>query len=173
MRTQVLFIGGRSGVGKTSAALALHALLKSRDIRHAVIEGDYLDLAHPEPWTTFPAFGLAERNLAAVWANFRELEYRRLIYTNTASVVSIAALAAAMGDDPDVAAVLLRADTLSIESRLAQRERGDELQRHVESSARSAAWLDAEAPRAVVRLDTDGKTPEQVAECLLAQVGWT
>jgi hypothetical protein len=38
-----------SGVGKASAASALHALLKGRDIRHAVIEGDYLDLAHPEP----------------------------------------------------------------------------------------------------------------------------
>ena len=47
---EVLFIGGRSGVGKTSAALELHALLTALDVRHAVIEGDNLDLAHPAPW---------------------------------------------------------------------------------------------------------------------------
>ncbi|MFC0681616.1 adenylyl-sulfate kinase [Lysobacter korlensis] len=62
-RSEVVLVGGRSGVGKSTAALALHSVLAERGITHAVIEGDALDLAHPAPWE----HGLAERNLAAVW----------------------------------------------------------------------------------------------------------
>ena len=110
MATQLLLIGGRSGSGKTQAASELHALLAGEDVRHAVIEGDYLDLAHPTPWEHH----LAERNLAAVWANYRELGYERLIYSNTIAPLQAAELAAAMGDDPVVTVVVLSAsnDTL-------------------------------------------------------------
>ena len=90
-RSEVLFIGGRSGVGKTTAALALHGLLTALDVRHAVIEGDNLDLAHPAPWRHPVPWnhGLAARNLAAMWHNYRVLGYRRLIYTNTVAVREI------------------------------------------------------------------------------------
>lgn len=47
---QVIFIGGGSGVGTSTTAFALHVLLSEQDVRHAVIEGDGLDLAHPAPW---------------------------------------------------------------------------------------------------------------------------
>lgn len=69
--SRVIFIGGRSGVGKSAASFALHDLLSDLDVRHAVIEGDALDLAHPAPWE----HRLAERNLAAVWANYLEVGY--------------------------------------------------------------------------------------------------
>ena len=44
--------------------------------------------------------GLAERNLAARWANYRALGYRKMIYTNTASVFGnvLSELTVAMGD---------------------------------------------------------------------------
>ena len=38
--SEVLLIGGRSGAGKTSIALAVHEVLARDGIRHAVIEGD-------------------------------------------------------------------------------------------------------------------------------------
>ena len=56
---------------------------------HAVIEGDNLDLAYPPPWQ----HGLAEANLRAMSRNYRALGYRRLIYTNTLSVIRSDALA--------------------------------------------------------------------------------
>jgi hypothetical protein len=93
-------------VGTTTVAHALHRLLAERDVRHAVIEGDLLDLAHPAPWE----HGLAERNLAAVWSNYRDLGYRRLA---------------------------------------------------------------AEAPESVLRLPTDGRTPEALAVDLAALIGWS
>src|SRR5674476_417564 len=130
MTTHVLLIGGRSGSGKTQAASELHALLAREDVRHAVIEGDYLDLAHPAPWEHH----LAERNLAAVWANYRELGYERLIYSNTIAPLQAAELAAAMGDDPVVTAVLLSASNDTTYARLAGRESGAELQEHLRRS---------------------------------------
>ncbi|KQO64928.1 hypothetical protein [Curtobacterium sp. Leaf261] len=169
--SEVLFIGGRSGVGKTSAAAALHVLLTSLDVRHAVIEGDTLDLAHPAPWAEGHA--LAEQNLAAIWANYRALGYRRLVYTNTVSVLEARHLSAAMGDDPRVVAVLLHADDTTTAARLAGREHGPELERSIAKSAAAARHLESAADGDVDRLDTAGRTPEQVAEALLARAGWT
>src|SRR6478735_7976519 len=112
---ELLVIGGRSGVGKSTAAFALHALLRADDVSHAVIEGDALDLAWPRPWE----HRLSMRNLAAVWANYRDLGYRRLVYTNTVAVLEADELAAAMGGSPRVTCVLLTASDAVADARLA------------------------------------------------------
>ena len=168
-RSQVLFIGGRSGVGKSSLASELHALLTTADIKHCVVEGDALDLAHPPPWE----FGLAERNLAAIWQNYRALGYRRLIYTNTVSVLETAALTSAMGDDPVVIAVLLTASDETASQRLRQREQGSALHQHLERSSQRAIELDHSAPAWVHRLNTDGRKVETLARQTLLWTGWT
>lgn len=170
----MLFIGGCSGVGKTSAALELHALLTALDVRHAVIEGDVLDLAHPAPWMHPSPWkhGLAARNLAALWQNYRTLGYRRLIYTNTVSVRETAELAEAMGDGPLVHAVLLRGSESSVASRLAGRESGPALTQHLARSREAAAALDLHAPEWVHRVSTDGRTAADVAARLLALTRW-
>ncbi|MEV6276825.1 hypothetical protein [Nocardia sp. NPDC051832] len=104
--TEVLFIGGRSGVGKSSVGYEVHAQLSAAGVRHCLIEGDFLDMAAYPP---MDSRGLAERNLAAMWANYRALGCRRMIYINTASVVAdvVESLAAAMGDHPVAAGILL------------------------------------------------------------------
>ncbi|MBT0994030.1 ATPase [Cellulomonas sp. DKR-3] len=167
-RSHLVLIGGRSGVGKTSTLHALHALLTEADVRHAVIEGDYLDLAHPAPHE----HRLTERNLRAVWAGYRELGYRRLVYTNTVSPRYADDLAAAMGDEPRVTAVLLTADDEAAHHRLAQRETGDELARHVERSDRAAVELERGCPPSVHRLDTTTADPSAVARQIAVLAGW-
>ena len=167
-RSEVLFIGGRSGVGKTSAALALHAELARRDIRHAVIDGDNLDLAYPVPWEHH----LAEKNLAAIWTNYRTFGYRRLIYVNTVSVIESETLARAMGDDPTITSVLLRASDEQTDERLAQREHGIELARHSNRSRVAAVRLDDEAPSTVHRIETDGLGIPEVAKIIVDILGW-
>lgn len=57
----------------------LNSQLTALKVKHCVIEGDNLDLAFPQPWE----HNLAQRNLAAIWANYRALGYGRMIYTNT------------------------------------------------------------------------------------------
>ncbi len=59
--------------------------LAQADVRHCLIEGDNLDMAHPPPWERGQP--LAELNLAAMWRNYRTFGYQRLIYTNTAAVL--------------------------------------------------------------------------------------
>jgi len=157
--SRLLVIGGRSGVGKSSVAFALHDLLAADRVRHAVIEGDALDLAWPEPWE----HRLAERNLAAMWSNYRALAYHRLVYTNTVSVLHADALAAAMGDGPIVTAVLLTAADSTARARLAGREHGAALAAHVERSDAAARALDEGAAAHVHRVATDGRDVVDVA----------
>lgn len=78
--TQALVLGGRSGVGKSTVALEVSRILAAADVAHALIEGDALDQAHPEPWRQ--GIPLAERNLAAVWRNYRDADWTRVILTN-------------------------------------------------------------------------------------------
>jgi hypothetical protein len=54
----------------------MHAQLSAAGVRHCLIEGDNLDLAYPPPHV----HGLAEQNLAAMWASYTALGYRRMIY---------------------------------------------------------------------------------------------
>lgn len=171
--TSALFLGGRSGVGKSTVALALHELLASRQVRHALIEGDNLDLAYPEPWIAYPNASLSEANLSAMWTNYRALGYRRVIYTNTVSVLQMPSLAQALGGDVHSVGVLLRASDRCVEERLRSREEGEALTRHVQRSATAASRLDAETPSEVHRIETNGKTPLEIAEQILELSGWT
>jgi len=169
MHTDVIFIGGRSGVGKSSVAAEASRLLGLADIRHAVIEGDNLDQAHPQPWRS--GIPLAERNLAAMWANYREIGYSRLIYTNTVSVLQIAELSAALGGEVRSTAVLLTATDAAAAARLAKREIGTALAEHVTRSAAAAQRLDESAEHAV-RVATDGRTIAEIARDVLERAGW-
>lgn len=168
MRSEVLLIGGRAGVGKTSLAAELHHQLSVRQVKHAVIEGDNLDLAYPPPWE----HGLAEQNLAAIWQNYRVLGYRRLIYTNTVSVLQSADLARAVGDDPLVRAVLLTASDNTAWARLQGREIGAGLELHLERSRQRATQLDLAAPPWVQRFGTDGRTIGELGAEVLTWLGW-
>lgn len=172
MRSHVLFISGRSGVGKSTAALALHERLVALDIRHAVIEGDFLDLAHPAPHLAFPEVNLAEHNLAGMWSAYRSLGYHRLIYTNTAAVLTLPSLTAAMGDDPLVTAVLLRSSDGHTRPRLERRNHGAIDSSLFGRSVAMASRLDEEAPASVHRIDTDDLDPLNVADNLLALTAW-
>lgn len=150
----------------------MHELLKQRNVEHALIEGDNLDLAHPAPHVAYPDADLARRNLRSMWQNYLDLGYRRLIYTNTASVLESADLAGAMGDEPDVTAVLLRATDSSTRRRLSERAPGTASADDITHSIRTAKLLDDGAPTAVHRIDTDDVNPMQLAEQLLDLLDW-
>jgi hypothetical protein len=168
--TEVLLIGGRSGVGKSIVGGEMHAQLSAAGVRHCLIEGDNLDLAYPPP----QEHGLAEQNLAAMWANYAALGYRRMIYTNTASVLEkvITDLTAAIGGNPRVTAVLLRCSNATAHQRLSQRDIGTALDWHLERSAMMARRLDEDAPPWVHRLDTDSQTVADVASQIIELAGW-
>jgi hypothetical protein len=169
IRSEVLLIGGRSGVGKTSVANEIHVQLSAAGVWHCLTEGDNLDLAYPPPWE----HGLAERNLAMMWRNYRALGYHRLIYTNTVSVRFIDQLAAAMGDGPRVTPILLTCSDATARQRLSQREIGTALGSHITLSAAAARELDDTVAPAVTRLNTDDRTTADVAEEIIRLARWT
>jgi ABC-type glutathione transport system ATPase component len=170
MVSEVLFIGGGSGVGKTTVGLEIHSLLRNAGIAHGVIDGDLLDLAYPTPW----GHNLAERNLTALWSNYHSLGYRRLIYINTASVLpkEMRKLAEAMGDAPRISAVLLTCSDASVRERLGRRETGTGLQRHLEASSKMAALLQDKVEGSVRQISTDSREAREVAADVVAVTDW-
>jgi gluconate kinase len=166
--TELLLISGRSGVGKSTVAGELHNLLAQADVRHALIEGDNLDLAHPAPW----GYGLADKNLRAMWLNYRTLGYRRLIYVNTVSVLLERELTAALGGRVEVTGILLTADEESVRLRLSSREVGSALTLHLQRSRDRALELDLRSPASVHRISTDGRSATRIAREISDIVGW-
>lgn len=172
VRASALIIGGRSGVGKTTVAWEVSAQLQRREVAHCFIEGDFLDQAFPAPPGDPGRTELTRRNLRSLWANYTDLGYRRLIYTNSYSVLEIDMIVDAMGGAVEVAAVLLTASESTARERLGEREIGSQLAAHLARSARLAEKLAAAAPPWVVRVPTDGRTVVRVAEDVLAATGW-
>ncbi len=172
LRSQVVFIGGRSGVGKTTVAAEMHAQLIALSVQHCWIEGDNLDMAYPTPWEQGHA--LAEANLAAMWRNYKAVGYTRLIYTNTAAVRGdvIRSLVAALGDDPAVHAILLTSSDDEADRRLSQREVGSGLAWHSERSRKAARKLESLAPPWVQRVNTDHRRIIDIARDIVDLVGW-
>ncbi len=166
--TEVIFISGRSGVGKSSVAAEAARLLARAEIRHAVIEGDNLDQAHPEPWRE--GIDLAEQNLAAIWRNYRSIGYSRLIFTNTLSVLEIPSLSAALGGQVRSFGVLLTATDETAAQRLAQREIGTGLDEQIDRSKLAAARLDASSTTR--KVPTDGRSLTDIAVEVLDLAGW-
>lgn len=171
-RSHVVFIGGRSGVGKSAVVAELFDQLVRADVRHCVIDGDNLDLAHPTPWRRGQP--LAEMNLAAMWRNYKSFGHHRLIYTNTAAVLEpvMQSLVQVMGDSPEMTAVLLTASDATVLERLRRREIGGGLDAHIERSTAAARHLDEAAPAWVRRIVTDDRTVSEIAADVMAASGW-
>ena len=129
---------------------------------------------HPAPARDPHRLKIVERNLTAVWANFAELDYRRLIYTNTLSVLpeTTAMFERAMGADVRIIRVLLTASDITAGERLAGRELGSELEQGLTASSRKARLLDAQVSADTVRVATDGRRVVDIAREVVAASGW-
>ncbi|WP_328916356.1 MULTISPECIES: hypothetical protein [unclassified Streptomyces] len=171
---EVLLIGGRAGVGKTSVGWEVSAQLRAAAVSHAVIEGDFMGQVHPAPEGDPDRSVITESNLTAVWANFTRRGYRRLIYTNTASVLPEATgmFERAMGPGVRIVRVLLTALDATARERLVGRELGSELERELEGSVRTARILDQRVSAQAVRVVTDGRSVADIARQVVTATGW-
>ncbi|MGW2014244.1 hypothetical protein [Streptomyces sp. NPDC001927] len=171
---EVLLIGGRAGVGKTTVGWEVSALLRAATVPHCVLEGDYMGQAHPAPEDDPHRVALGERNLTAVWSNFADLGYRRLIYTNTVSVLpaNTAMFQRVMGSDVRIIRVLLTATDTTAGERLRGRELGSELEHELRTSTRKARLLDTESPEDTLRVPTDARSVPEIATEVATATGW-
>ncbi|MFD0269457.1 hypothetical protein ACFVGY_23240 [Streptomyces sp. NPDC127106] len=175
---EVLLLGGASGVGKSTVGFEVSAQLRRRGTAHCHVEGDFLDQIHPAPAGDPDRAAITERNLASIWANYAALGQRRLVYTNTVSILDRSLIYRAMGGTGRGAVpvratcVLLTARETTVRERLARREIGSELVVHIERSLRMAVVLEREAPPGTVRIATDGRPVAWLAERVLEAARW-
>ncbi|RAS62596.1 hypothetical protein C8D87_108420 [Lentzea atacamensis] len=171
-RFSVLLIGGRSGVGKSTVSWEISAQLRDAAVSHCFIEGDFLDQAHPAPPDDPSRTEMTRRNLASLWGNYAALGYRRLIYTNTVSVLERDLVVGAMGGNVEVTGVLLTAADDIANQRLGLRETGSQYEAHVTRGTAAARHLETHAPQWVVRVPTDGKGVTEVAGEVIGLTRW-
>ncbi|MFJ6570542.1 AAA family ATPase [Streptomyces sp. NPDC091292] len=170
---ELLLIGGGSGVGKTSVAWEVSELLQAADTAHCLVEGDFLDQIHPAPADDPHRTAITERNLSAIWANYTALGQRRLIYTNTVSVLEGEMIRRAMRDCTiRTTYILLTAEESTVRERLARREIGSQLIAHIERSLRMKGHLDERAPAGTVCIGTDGRSVEEIARQVVEAAAW-
>ncbi|MGI5341346.1 hypothetical protein ACQEVS_30055 [Streptomyces sp. CA-181903] len=170
---EALLIGGRSGVGKSTVGWEVSVLLEEAGVPHCVLDGDYLGHVYPAPPDDPHRTAVTERNLAAVWANFAALGQRRLIYTNTVSVLEGGLFRRALGGGSlRLVRVLLTASDETAAARLARRESGTQLTAHIRRSHAAARRLDAETPAGTVRVATDGRQVREIAREVVGVAGW-
>jgi hypothetical protein len=169
---EALLIGGRSGVGKSTVAWEVSAQLQDRSVAHCLIEGDFLDQAYPPPEGDPTRRKLTEDNLAALWRNFAARGYRRLIYTNTVSILESDLIVRTVGGNPRITSVLLTSTDETASARLSAREIGSQCEAHIHRSSAMAQRLDREAPSLVVRVPTDGRDVISVARDVVAATRW-
>ncbi|MGA8112980.1 MAG: hypothetical protein WCA46_04885 [Actinocatenispora sp.] len=171
--SELLLIGGGAGVGKTTVAWEVSAALQRTATPHCLIEGDYMDQIHPAPDGDPHRTAITERNVAAIWSNYVSLGQSRLIYTNTASLLDAPMIRRAMGGgEIRTTCVLLTAVEATTKRRLAQREIGSQLAAHIERSLRMARLLHAEAPSGTIRIPTDDRSVQDIADDVLQATAW-
>ena len=168
----VLLIGGRAGVGKSTAGWEVSAQLRDAGVGHALVEGDNLDQIFPAPAGDPDRSAITEANLAVMWRNYAALGCRRLVYTNTVSVLESDLIDRAVGGGVRITSVLLTAGDDMARRRLGQREVGSQLEAHVLRGAKMAAHLEAVAPAGVHRIGTDGRAAVDVARAIIDLAGW-
>jgi hypothetical protein len=169
---EALLLGGRAGVGKSTTGWEISAQLQAAQVAHCFIEGDNLDQAFPAPPGDPARTRLTEANLAALWRNYAALGYRRLIYTNTVSVLEPDLIARAMGGTVRIIPVLLTASDTTAGHRLGVRETGSQFDTHLARGAAMARYLETTAPQDVLRVRTDGRDATDIAREIIAMTNW-
>ncbi|MHB8450510.1 MAG: ATPase [Mycobacteriales bacterium] len=154
-------------------ASAASRLLTAADVAHCVVDGDNLCATYPAPAGDPTRVGLTETNLSQLWRSYAAAGYRRLIYVNTVCVINNDWLLRAVAPVDSVVGVLLRCRQETAASRLAGREHGVSLAEHLSRSGFAATTLDQSAMPGVARVDTDGRTVDEVAAEVLTRTGWT
>lgn len=167
----VLLITGPVGVGKTTVAGEVSALLARAGVAHALVDIDGLSECYPPPPGDPFNEELALRNLAAVWVNYRATGAERLVLARV--LESRAELERYRAAVPGAAiqVVRLRASVDTLTGRVQRREVGAGLAWHVARAAELAAQMDRDQVEDVV-IETDGRPVAAVARDVLARTGW-
>jgi len=176
---ELLLLTGPAGIGKSTLSWEMSAQLERPAVPHAVIETDELDRVFPKPsrdelQRIWPGtIDISAINLAAIWSTYKALGRSRLIMSGVMLHPAfdrrwiLQAIPQAR-----VTIVRLCGSDETIAERLRQREAamagGDQLAR----SLRQAQLMQNEAVEGFIRIQTDARSPSDIAADLLRRIGW-
>jgi len=121
----VLLITGPVGAGKSTVAAEAGRLLREANIPHALVDLAWLEQCWPvpadDPWNE----RLTHRNLACLWANFRQAGAGRLILVRVLEARSLLRQVAEAVPGAEITVVRLRVPLAVLHARIRAREAGD------------------------------------------------
>lgn len=176
---EILLITGPAGVGKSTLCWEMGDVLAEAGIAHVAIESDELDRVFPKPGADElaplapGARDVSQLNLAALWGTYRALGHTRLIMSGVMLHVAFDKrwILAAI-PDAQISVVRLRASDEALLERLDRRETGAGREAQIERSLHQARRLAGEAAGDFFIIETDGRTPAELAYDVLGKVGW-
>lgn len=167
----VLVVTGPVGIGKTTTAGDISALLADAEIPHACVDVDALRDAWPAPSGDRFNTALGLKNLAAIWRNFQAAGAERVILADVVEQRGDLDGYRAAIPGAVVTLVRLRASVTILQARVAQREAGAGREWHLLRAAELAEQMDRDALEDIL-IEMDGRTPEAIAHEILARTRW-
>lgn len=167
----LLIISGPVGVGKSSVAGELSAVLKDEEIAHTLIDLDGLSYTYPRPSDDRFGQQLASQNLAAIWPNCLAAGAKNIIIARTVETrEGLDMITRSVTDAaPTICQLYASDDTLS--ARVSAREIGSGHAWHAARALELSASLAKSGP-ADFRIDTDGQSLAQIAREIFRQIKW-
>ena len=162
----LILISGPVGVGKTSVAQELSALLLAREIAHTFVDLDALTHTYPRPSNDPYGQTLALKNLRAVWRNAQASSPRLLLVARVVESKSSAQKIAEAVSLNTYLLVQLGARDETLLERVRKREIGSAREWH-ETRALQLSRSLSETDFADQFIDTDGLSPIEIATELL------
>jgi hypothetical protein len=166
----VLVITGPVGVGKSAIANEAAWLLRQADVPHALVDLDRIEQCWPIPADDPENERVSHRNLACMWANFREAGADRLIFVRVLETRSLLRRVTKAVPGAHITVVRLMAPLAVLHERIRSREASDP------EWFLGAATHTAEVfERAQVEdhlVDNENRPATVVAKEVLHRVGW-
>jgi adenylylsulfate kinase len=120
----VLLFNGPVGVGKSTILAEASHLLRQAGVPHAAVDLAWIGTAWPAPPDDRWNERLIHRNLACLWANFRESGAKRLLLARVLEDRSLLRHVEAAVPGARITVVRLRAPKGVVEARIRHREEG-------------------------------------------------
>jgi len=167
----VLLITGPIGVGKTTVAAEVSERLDEAGIAHAMVDIDSLRWCYPRPPHDHFRIGLAMRNLAAVWANFRAAGAMRLILADVVESRDHLDRYRVAVPGAEIVVVRLAASLSTLTLRVQRRELGSGLDRNLQRAFELARVMDRNAVEDIL-VNVDGKAVAEITREVLMRIHW-
>jgi hypothetical protein len=169
----VLVICGVADVGKSTVAWEIGSQLQVADVRHAMIDTDELDRVYPQPEPLSELVALGVRNLTAIWQSFAALGHSRLILSGVMLNLDadLAWISESIGNAV-YTVVRLHASDETLRQRVEAREIGSGRAEQTKRSLAQAKALREQATGQTVAVQTDGRSPVEIAREVLEITGW-